>query len=206
VPRTGHDHHVDDERAADDTVDADSDAADDHVRACAPGLDTIDSAEGEHPVDLATRERPGEPSARHRSGDPCTRPSPGPAVNTEQPATSRRSAGGQRPPDPELRIIALSSVCRRDVPYVVVTFSGDASLNGRSATITFVDVDGKVVATHTVTFQSGTTMQYVYPGAAVDGAGNPVDWPGWVFDGDDWVPDPTDARLRCVTGFPSWSR
>ena len=36
----------------------------------------------------------------------------------------------------------------------------------------------------------------MYPGASVDAAGNPTDWPGWVFDGDEWVPDPTDAYLR----------
>jgi LPXTG-motif cell wall-anchored protein len=39
-------------------------------------------------------------------------------------------------------------------------------------------------------------VTFVYPGASVDAAGNPTDWPGWVFDGDEWVPDPTDSYLR----------
>ena len=46
------------------------------------------------------------------------------------------------------------------------------------------------------TYQTGTTVRFVYPGAQVDAAGNPLDWPGWVFDGDEWVVDPTDAFLR----------
>ena len=40
------------------------------------------------------------------------------------------------------------------------------------------------------------SVSFVYPGATVDAAGNPTDWPGRVFDGDEWVPDPTDAYLR----------
>ena len=39
-------------------------------------------------------------------------------------------------------------------------------------------------------------MRFVYPGASVDAAGNPTDWPGWMFDGDEWVIDPSDAYLR----------
>ena len=34
------------------------------------------------------------------------------------------------------------------------------------------------------------------PGASVDAAGNATDWPGWRFDGDDWVLDPSDSYLR----------
>ena len=55
---------------------------------------------------------------------------------------------------------------------------------------------GDVVGTDTATYQAGTTVRFVYPGASVDAAGNPPDWPGWVFDGDEWVVDPTDAFLR----------
>ena len=65
-----------------------------------------------------------------------------------------------------------------------------------TATVTFVDLDGTVVGTHTTTYQAGTTVRFIYPGASVDAAGNPSDWPGWVFDGDEWVVDPTDAFLR----------
>ena len=39
-------------------------------------------------------------------------------------------------------------------------------------------------------------MRFVYPGASVDGAGNPTDWPGWMLVDGHWVVDPSDARLR----------
>ncbi len=64
------------------------------------------------------------------------------------------------------------------------------------ATVTFVDLDGNVVGTETATYQAGATVRFVYPGATVDAAGNAVDWPGWMFDGDVWVHDPSDAHLR----------
>jgi hypothetical protein len=87
-------------------------------------------------------------------------------------------------------------VCLRDAPYIDVTFGSQPEFNGMVATVTFIDLDGNVVATHTTTYQAGTTVRFVYPGASVDANGNPIDWPGWVFDGDEWVRDPSDARLR----------
>ena len=95
-----------------------------------------------------------------------------------------------------LSITAISPICLRDAPYIDVTFGDQPVFDGRPATVTFVDLNGDVVATHTATFQSNTTVRFVYPGASVDAAGNPTDWPGWVFDGDEWVIDPTDAFLR----------
>ncbi len=83
-----------------------------------------------------------------------------------------------------------------DAPYVNVTFGNQPEFNGRPATVTFIDVNGNVVATHTATYTANGSIRFVYPGATVDAAGNPTDWPGWVFDGDEWVPDPTDAYLR----------
>ena len=64
------------------------------------------------------------------------------------------------------------------------------------ATVTFVDLDGNVVGTETATYEAGATVRFVYPGAPVDAAGNAVDWPGWMFDGNVWVHDPSDAHLR----------
>ena len=87
-------------------------------------------------------------------------------------------------------------MCLRDAPYIEVTFGNQPQFNGRPATVTFIDLDGNAVGTETATYQAGTTVRFVYPGASVDAAGNPVDWPGWMFDGDEWVVDPSDARLR----------
>ena len=95
-----------------------------------------------------------------------------------------------------LSITAISPVCLRDAPYIDVTFGNQPQFNGFTATVTFIASNGEVVGTETATYQAGTTVRFVYPGAEVDAAGNPLDWPGWVFDGDEWVVDPTDAFLR----------
>ena len=87
-------------------------------------------------------------------------------------------------------------MCLRDAPYIDVTFGNQPQFNGFTATVTFIASNGQVVGTETATYQAGTTVRFVYPGASVDAAGNPLDWPGWVFDGDEWVVDPTDAFLR----------
>jgi hypothetical protein len=95
-----------------------------------------------------------------------------------------------------LDIVAMGPVCLRDAPYIEVTFGDQPQFNGRTATVTFVDLDGDVVGTETATYQAGATVRFVYPGATVDAAGNAVDWPGWMFDGTVWVHDPSDAHLR----------
>jgi hypothetical protein len=123
-----------------------------------------------------------------------------PASSSTSPASSTTSpTSSSTPPttDPgDLSIAAFSPVCLRDAPYVDVTFGDQPDFDGRTATVTFVDLDGNEVETHTATYEAGETVRFVYPGAEVDANGNPVDWPGWRFDGDEWVVDPTDARLR----------
>jgi LPXTG-motif cell wall-anchored protein len=93
-------------------------------------------------------------------------------------------------------VTAITPVCVNDAPFVRVTFGNQPEFNGRPATVTFIDINGVTVATHSATYTAGGSLTFVYPGASVDAAGNPTDWPGWVFDGDEWVPDPTDSYLR----------
>jgi LPXTG-motif cell wall-anchored protein len=122
-----------------------------------------------------------------------------PTTTTEPPPSSSTSPPSSSTPTTEpgdLSIAAFSPVCLRDAPYVDVTFGDQPEFDGRTATVTFVDLDGNEVETHTTTYQAGALVRFVYPGAEVDANGNPVDWPGWRFDGDEWVVDPTDARLR----------
>jgi hypothetical protein len=109
-----------------------------------------------------------------------------PPTTTEPPTTVAQS----------LDIVAMGPVCQRDAPYVEVTFGDQPQFNGRTATVTFIDLDGNVVGTETATYAAGATVRFVYPGATVDAAGNAVDWPGWMYDGNVWVHDPSDARLR----------
>ena len=87
-------------------------------------------------------------------------------------------------------------MCLKDAPYIDVTFGSQSQFNGLPATVTFIDLDGNVAGTETVTYQASSTIRLVYPGASVDGAGNPTDWPGWMFVDGQWVVDPSDARLR----------
>jgi len=105
---------------------------------------------------------------------------------TEPPTTVAQS----------LDIVAMGPVCQRDAPYIEVTFGDQPQFNGRTATVTFIDLDGNVVGTETATYAAGAAVRFVYPGATVDAAGNAVDWPGWMYDGNVWVHDPSDAHLR----------
>jgi hypothetical protein len=97
---------------------------------------------------------------------------------------------------PTVRIAAVTPLCHKDAPYIAVTFGGDPVFNGRTGTVSFVDVNGTTVATHSVTFRVGDTVQFVYPGASVDAGGNATDWPGWRYANGQWVPDSSDAHLR----------
>ena len=114
-----------------------------------------------------------------------------PAVTTTAPpgVTTTTVAG-------TVTIAAITPVCVRGAPYVQVGFGDQPAFNGSTATVTFIDGRGNVVGTHTRTWQANTSVRLIYPGATVDTAGNPTDWPGWVFDGDEWVPDASDGYLR----------
>ncbi len=97
---------------------------------------------------------------------------------------------------PTVRIAAVTPLCHKDAPYIAVTFGGDPVFDGRTGTVSFVDVNGTTVATHSVTFRVGDTVQFVYPGASVDAGGNATDWPGWRYANGQWVPDSSDAHLH----------
>jgi hypothetical protein len=95
-----------------------------------------------------------------------------------------------------LELAAVGPVCVSDAPYIEISFGNQPQFDGRPATVTFSDLDGNVVGTQTATYQANATVRFVYPGASVDAAGTPTDWPGWMLVGDQWVPDPSDAGLR----------
>jgi LPXTG-motif cell wall-anchored protein len=118
-----------------------------------------------------------------------------PTTTTEPEDTTTTT----QPPAPQpqgLDIQAFAPACFNDAPYIEIVFGDQPQYNGRTATVTFVANDGNVVGTETATYQAGTTVRFVYPGAEVDAAGNPVDWPGWAFNGTQWVHDESDAYLR----------
>jgi LPXTG-motif cell wall-anchored protein len=95
-----------------------------------------------------------------------------------------------------LDVSGFSPDCIRDVPIINYTIAavGFAPVEN-SATLVFRAIDGTFIETREVESLSGQT---VWPGAAVDNAGNATDWPGWkrAADGVSWIPDPSDAFLR----------
>jgi LPXTG-motif cell wall-anchored protein len=170
-------------------------------------LDAQGEGTEDHPeYDLDATEQVGPCGEAPTTTEPApTTSEPAPTTSDPAPTTSESPATSTTPPSSStpptsapdgLSIAAFSPVCLRDAPYVDVTFGDQPQFNGRSATVTFIDLDDNEVETHNAAFRAGETIRFVYPGAEVDANGNPVDWPGWRFDGDEWVIDPTDARLR----------
>lgn len=79
--------------------------------------------------------------------------------------------------------ISAQPVCDRDTPKA--TYSVTTNLiNPGLATIEWVGSDNVVVETLTNQPLSGTLL---WPGAAVDGNGNPIAWPGWELQDGVWV-------------------
>ena len=133
-----------------------------------------------------------------------------PSTTSTIPATSTSTTTSSPPPDSSstttsttttlpanLDIGSASTVCRRDAPFVSITFGNQPELNGRTGTITFVDVNGDTIEVHPVEYQALATVEFVYPGAVVGPSGEALDWPGWMLNDDGfWVLDPSDAHLR----------
>lgn len=81
----------------------------------------------------------------------------------------------------------LLPICDGDVPYL--SYSAHFGDHTRVARITFVNPTGPDF-TYTDLPLVGRVL---WPGAVVDAAGNPVDWPGWTqlpdgswVEGDEW--------------------
>lgn len=90
------------------------------------------------------------------------------------------------PPTPGFAF-SIRSECRNDTPVVVY----DASISGFAAGTPMVlhwVANGVERFTQTVTLGSGEVL---WPGAEVDAAGQPTDWPGWVQQSNgEWIEAP----------------
>ena len=80
--------------------------------------------------------------------------------------------------------VTATPICVNDVPYLdyVVTPGNFTPVNG--VTITWAGAGNNVIATMNNLPLNGRVL---WPGAVVDQAGNGVDWPGWVFQNNQWV-------------------
>ncbi|MFE1645126.1 LPXTG cell wall anchor domain-containing protein [Microbacterium sp. P01] len=101
------------------------------------------------------------------------------------------------PPDapttPSLTGSGAVSECRNDVPWinysVVLTDPAGVSTS-RSATLTLSNgsqTTGPIALGELV--DNKLTGSVLWPGATVDAAGNPTDWPGWSLVNGSWVQD-----------------
>ncbi len=76
-----------------------------------------------------------------------------------------------------------SDVCINDVPYMDYSISSDNFAATAPVTIEWYDLSDNLIATYTNQPISG---QVLWPGAVIDGLGNGLDWPGWVYANGAW--------------------
>ncbi len=84
---------------------------------------------------------------------------------------------------------AVGPQCDNDTPWLA--YDIDANGLGDDATVRFANAGG--TAEYRVPAGSGRLL---WPGAVLDSAGNPIDWPGWDQDADGtWFLNPDDPYM-----------
>jgi uncharacterized repeat protein (TIGR01451 family) len=96
------------------------------------------------------------------------------------------------PPPPTSITITANPVCVNDTPYLDYNVTPVGFTPDNLATIEWIGSDNVVV--ETLSNQPLTGGRLLWPGAAVDGDGNPTAWPGWDFVDGSWVAVPTTVR------------
>ena len=89
-------------------------------------------------------------------------------------------------------VVTADPLCFNDTPYIDYTVQVTGASTNGGVTISFLSVG----STQVVSSTSGLPLsgRILYPGAAVDINGDPTDWPGWRFDGVNWVPENDGLR------------
>ncbi len=80
--------------------------------------------------------------------------------------------------------IAVEEVCIRDTPYVQYEITAVGFTPDQGATITWRKMDGEVAEQ---LVDQPLTGSLLWPGAEVDADGNPIAWPGWLFENGMWI-------------------
>jgi hypothetical protein len=124
-----------------------------------------------------------------------TTTAPGATTTTTSPGTTTTTTA----PGPILRVNFLTPICDGDVPYLSYSASfGSATVVQH---ITFINPNGPDVSY----FNLPLSGRVLWPGAVVDAAGEPLDWPGWTqlpdgtwVEGDefDWVRPSVTVELE----------
>ena len=139
----------------------------------------------------------GAPTTPPTTPPPTIPPTTAPPSNpptTPSPSTPQSSTTTGEP----VFMSAVGSTCQKDVPVIGIKMGDRADLNGRVGTLTFIDLNGKVIDVRPITYEAGATQTELYPGASVDPAtGEATDWPGWMQNAFGfWIEDPSDALWR----------
>ncbi|WP_240658566.1 cell wall protein [Microbacterium sp. CPCC 204701] len=100
---------------------------------------------------------------------------------------------GYTPPPPSSATLAGTSVisdCERDAPWInyhIVLTDPDGQVTNHEAVLV-LSAEGQSVEVPLGTIVGGELSgRVLWPGASVDGSGNPTGWPGWAFENGRWV-------------------
>lgn len=96
---------------------------------------------------------------------------------------------------PSAITLSAAAVCANDTPYVDYSISAFAGPSSPAVTVRWITSGGRVA--EELTNQPGSG-RLLWPGAAIDGGGNPTAWPGWAFTAGEWV-EVADDRIPTMT-------
>jgi hypothetical protein len=92
-------------------------------------------------------------------------------------------------------VVTAGASCSNDAPmidYDIPSLSGGAS---PSVTVRLLTVGARLVGTFS---GQPASRSLLWPGVTVDGSGMGIGWPGWVFNGTEWVQTPDDRMPTMV--------
>lgn len=107
-------------------------------------------------------------------------PAPSPVATQDDCTRGEDDYGAELPCEVELTV--LTPICDNDVPklrYAVTPIGSDET----TVTIAFANPTGDDV----VYADQPLTGTVLWPGAVVDDSGKGVDWPGWRYEGGEWL-------------------
>ncbi|TGD76221.1 hypothetical protein E4634_01360 [Mangrovimicrobium sediminis] len=101
---------------------------------------------------------------------------------------------------PSRRIdVTANAVCVNDTPYLEYSITPVGFTPGNLATVEWLGSDDSTV--QTLVDQPLDSGLLLWPGAAVDGSGEPTAWPGWEMVAGQWVEVPSLVRPTATVRF-----
>lgn len=126
-----------------------------------------------------------------------------PAATADSTAVTDEGYAPRTPSEPTLAGSVVSPQCIADVPWIdydIVLTDPDARSTGDKARLVMTDgVESVTIPLGTVAPDAALRGRVLWPGAAVDSAGNGAGWPGWVLQ-DDGVWAETDGNFAWTRG------